>query len=275
MLARILEQQQAICAVLAEDRNKIGTACHLINDLTTLEAISSVLKPLSTFTDALADEKVVTVSAFHPLLNHILEDLLVVSFDDCSLVKEMKETISDDLSARYIDLELSELIDKCSYLDPRFKTRYLNNIEETLVQIKSEAITIADNIFKEKPDEDEPPPAKKSKLGLGAILTKIVGTDSGSEASPTSSSERIDREMKYYLEKPAIDPDYDPLILWLSLKIKLPILAELARKYLCACGTSVPSERLFSKARFIINSCRSRLSPQNVNMLVFWAKNLS
>ena len=186
----------------------------------------------------------------------------------------MKETISDDLSARYVDLQLSDLIDKCSYLDPRFRTRYLNNKEETLEQIKSEAITIADNIYKEKSDEDEPPPANKSK-GLGAILTKIVGTDNGSEASPTSSSDRIDREMKLYLERPAIDPDSDPLIWWLSEKKKLPVLAELARKYLCACGTSVPSERLFSKAGFIVNSYRSRLSPQNVNMLVFLSKNLS
>ena len=119
---------------------KIGIACHQIMIFLYFEeAMSSVLKSLSTFTDALAGEKVVTVSAVRPLLKHILEDLLVVSSDDCSLVKEMKETISDDLSARYINLELSELNDKCSYLDPRFRTRYLNNKEETLVQIKFEA----------------------------------------------------------------------------------------------------------------------------------------
>ena len=47
------------------------------------------MKPLSIFTDALADEKEVTVSAVCPLLKHILEDLLVVSSDDCSLIKEM------------------------------------------------------------------------------------------------------------------------------------------------------------------------------------------
>ena len=103
------------------------------------------LEAFSTFTDALAGEKVVTVLAVHPLLKNIREDLLVVSSVDCSLVKEMKETTSDDLSVHYIDLELSELIDKCSYLDPRFRTRYLNNKGETLVQIKSEAITISDD----------------------------------------------------------------------------------------------------------------------------------
>ena len=69
------------------------------------------------------------------MLKHILEEIVAVSSSDCSLVKEMKETISDDLSARYIDGVLSELIDKCSYLDPRFKTRYLQNKEEMLIQI--------------------------------------------------------------------------------------------------------------------------------------------
>ena len=103
MLSQVLEQQQAICAVLAEDRKSWH---HMPSDhnFTTSEAMSTVLKPLSTFTDALADEKEVTVSAVRPLLKHILEDLLVVSSDDCSLIKEIKETISDDLGARYTDL---------------------------------------------------------------------------------------------------------------------------------------------------------------------------
>ena len=95
----------------------------------------------------------------------------MVSSDDCSLIKEMKETISDDLSACYTDLELPELIDKCSYLDCRFRTRYLNK-EETPIPIKSEALTIADDIYKEKPpQEDEPPPSKKLK-GLGGNFDK-------------------------------------------------------------------------------------------------------
>ena len=81
MLARILEQQQAICAVIANDC-KNWHRMPSDHDFTTLEAISSVLKPSSIFTDALASEKVVTVSADHPLLKHILEDLLVVSSDD-------------------------------------------------------------------------------------------------------------------------------------------------------------------------------------------------
>ena len=70
MVSRIVEQQQAICAVLAEDRKhryKIPTD----NKFSILEAIVKVFEPLSYFTDALSGEKHVTASAIRPLLDHI------------------------------------------------------------------------------------------------------------------------------------------------------------------------------------------------------------
>ena len=85
MISRILEQQQAICGVLAKDRSH----WHCMpspHDFTTLEAVSSVLQPLQLFTDALSGEKNVTVSAICPMLKHITEKLLDVSSDDYSLV---------------------------------------------------------------------------------------------------------------------------------------------------------------------------------------------
>ena len=208
----------------------------------------------------------VTVSAVRPLLKHILGSLLTSSADDCSLVKEMKETISDDLSARYIDSGISELIDKCSYLDPRFRTQYLNNTEETLMQVKAEAIGIAETIPMETSvQEDQPPSTKKSK-GLGAILMRVA---EDSEPSPITSSEHIDKEMKFYLERPPIDPDADPLSWWSSEKSKLPVLAEMARKYLFV-GQAFLRNDCLARLVFIVNDRRNTLSPQNLNMLLFF-----
>ena len=68
--------------------------------------------------------------------------------------------------------------------------------------------------------------------------------------------------------------DSDPLQWWKHEEKHLPVLAVLAKKYLCICGTSVPSERLFSKSGFIVDAFRSRLLPEKVNMLTFLAKNL-
>ena len=77
MIARILEQQQAICVVLADDRKNL----HRMpsdHEFTTLEIVSKVLQPLSVFTDALSGESQVTVSEIHPLLKHITTSLLSV-----------------------------------------------------------------------------------------------------------------------------------------------------------------------------------------------------
>lgn len=269
MIARILEQQQAICAVLADDR-KNWHRMPSDREFTTLEIVSQVLQPLSVFTDALSRESQVTVSAIRPLLKHITTSLLSVSTSDCMLIKDMKETITDSLGSRYICQEVSELIDKCSFLDPRFKTNALPDNASTIAQLKAEAKEIVESLDGAAEPEGAPPPPKKSK-GLGAILLKIA-PDKPQRAE--SVTERIAKEFDHFLLLPNIDPDADPLSWWKREQHSFPILAQLARKYLCVCGTSVPSERLFSQAGYIVNDLRTHLSPENVNMLVFLAKNM-
>ena len=56
MIARILERQQAICAVLAEDR-KHWHDMPSDHEFSTFKVVLSVLQPLSTFTDALSGKK--------------------------------------------------------------------------------------------------------------------------------------------------------------------------------------------------------------------------
>ena len=75
MISRIVEQQQAISAVLAGDRSK----WHLMpsnDDFKLLETLVDVLKPLGILTDALSGEKQVTSSAIIPILKHLKENIL-------------------------------------------------------------------------------------------------------------------------------------------------------------------------------------------------------
>ena len=90
-----------------------------------------------------------------------------------------------------------------------------------------------------------------------------------------TSEEKVEREMRRYQDCPPVGVDVDPLEWWQSEQKNYPTLAALAQKYLCICGTSVSSERLFSKAGYIFNAHRNRLSPDHVNTLLFLAKNIS
>ena len=145
-----------------------------------------------------------TVSAVHLLLQHILDVLLAVSFDDKPLVKELKRIICDDLHSRYTTLDISELIDKCCFLGPRFKTQHLQDKDEVLMRITMEAVENAEVLEDDDNSLESEPPTKKLK-GLAAILTKVGGDGSRPDTSFMSPSQKVDREIQAYLEKPVIE----------------------------------------------------------------------
>ena len=89
MIERILEQQKAISAVLAEDRKNWH---HMPTDqeFSVLETVAAVLKPLSVFTDALSGEKHLTISTVQPLLKHIVDEVLA---DNSLFQTKFKHTI--------------------------------------------------------------------------------------------------------------------------------------------------------------------------------------
>ena len=134
MVARILEQQQAISAIMAGERkywNKIPTDA----EFTTLETLSGVLKSLSVLTDALAGEKQVTASAVIPVLKHV-KDVLTPASSDSRLMTELKNTISSDLLGRYdSDSAAYKVLSLVSFLDPR-----LENKEDVIHTIIKECI---------------------------------------------------------------------------------------------------------------------------------------
>ena len=89
---------------------------------------------------------------------------------------------------------------------------------------------------------------------------------------------KIDLEIARYCSEPPAELDYKNastlLNWWKQNCFRYPYLAQLVCKYLLVPATSVPSERVFSRAGHIVNDRRACLLPQNVNMLVFLAENL-
>jgi hypothetical protein len=90
-----------------------------------------------------------------------------------------------------------------------------------------------------------------------------------------TQEDKIEKEVSAYLDYPKMSSETNPLLWWRNEQRQFPTLSVLARKYLCICGTSVPSERVFSSCGYTINNYRSRLHPKNVNYLIFLSNNLS
>lgn len=76
-------------------------------------------------------------------------------------------------------------------------------------------------------------------------------------------------DLKHYMDQPMIDRKESPIRYWSRLASVYPTLSVIAKKYLAIVGTSVPSERLFSRAGNILTDSRNRLSPDHLQQLLF------
>ena len=80
-----------------------------------------------------------------------------------------------------------------------------------------------------------------NKKIIGKMFTQFV-----------SPEQKFQKELDLYKSSTRLDFEEDPLIWWKHNCLKLPIMSQLARKYLCVCATSTSSERLFSAAGNVV-----------------------
>ena len=274
MIHRMLEQENAIRQVLSADRK----TTHLIptwQDTDVFESLDKALSPVAEFTNIMSMEHHVTVSSLRLLLHHLETEVLLQKEDDTQLTANIKKHILMSLQRRYDDEDVSELIDKAGFLDPRFRLEYVSEENRPLIKdcIAREATKILEaddtgDIHVPTQSPDIPPPAKKRKLG--SILKK----KETNEYCALSTEEKVKKEIDEYLQCPQLDTEADPLQWWKQYGPIYSTLSKLARKYFWICATSEASERLFSVAGNIVTSKRTCLKPDKVNMLTFLAKNL-
>lgn len=89
---------------------------------------------------------------------------------------------------------------------------------------------------------------------------------SSTNSNPTATAMA---ELRMYLDDAILHRKEDPLIWWKDRQKIYPWLSILARKYLSIVATSVPCERIFSKAGQVITERRNRLKSTNVEKILF------
>ncbi|XP_011408230.1 PREDICTED: zinc finger BED domain-containing protein 1-like [Amphimedon queenslandica] len=286
MIARILEQQQAITFVLSSDRK----SSHLIpswQDIDVWGAINEALSPLADFTDIMSGEKYVTGSSILPILSLLKSSVLKANPNDKPMANEIRSAILSDLSNRYVEPEVTTILELTSMIDPRFKEKHVSNLKEVKSNICEEAV----KIFKEETEQPTepseltsstpsastdslPPPAKKKKVTLATLFKEHNSDIADSLCLDISPEQKVQAELTNYLRQPKSDIEKNPLKWWREHKTVYPLLSGVARKYLCFPATSTPSERLFSRSGRIVTPFRASLKPDTVQQLVFLSANL-
>ena len=75
------------------------------------------------------------------------------------------------------------------------------------------------------------------------------------------------------MRESVLDFKCNPLMCWRERAPAYPSLAKVVAHCLVKQGTSVPSERVFSAARYLVSAHRACLDPGHVDMLLFLKTN--
>lgn len=184
----------------------------------------------------------------------------------------MVSTMKDNLQKRFSSLGTNRLVSQATLLDPRFKRYGFCNAK------------VADNAVELLKKE-----LKGMKWDTGCV--EIATTSTLSSPSSSSLWRDFDQavtklqtsrdncavgvlEANKYFEETLLDRSSDPLVWWEQRKCFYPTLIELVKKRLCIVATSVPCERVFSKAGQISTARRSSLKSSKFSEVIFLNHNL-
>lgn len=283
MIHRLLDQEQPVRRTLAMDPK----CSHLLltwQDKHVLESMDKALEPVSKFTDLISGEDHVTSSTILPTLALFETDIMAAKEGETELTAEMKGKMLADIKERYEGKPFTALLEKSTFLDPRYKTDYMD--DEKVEEVKSSIVKEGAKCITDKIpnpyvsgvyDTEEPQPVQQSnKRKFGHMLAKAKKRSQAAGVSCRVQTDKdiLKKEINGYMSLDTIPWESDPLVWWQGQAKNFPWLALLARKYLCVCGSSSSSERLFSTAGDIVSPTRNRLKPEKVRMFTFLAKNL-
>ncbi|GMF46680.1 unnamed protein product [Phytophthora fragariaefolia] len=196
-------------------------------------------------------------------------DEVRVAMKDCqAVIKRLFDT-------RFADVKSTDLY-WITYLDPRVASEMNHLTPETEESARTQLLAAAAEFAPEQATSaNNAAPPGTTKKALDRVTSRMFGKK---KRAAVPANRACVREFNEYLAAvrlldAAEDTKFNAFDWWRVNKGSYPILSKLARKWLGAVATSVPSERGFSTSGNIITTKRSSLTPDLVRDLVFIAEN--
>ena len=234
MLERVVEQQQALCAVLLDSQDRVVRSLLPYGaEWSVIEELMAILKPFALASTVLSGSSYGTISIVSPLIHKFCSNLDRKE-DDGENLKQIKVAIQSDLKERYVG-DTAKLLQEAAFLDPRFKQlNFLSDDErrDTIERTKVKMLLAAlDKSLSCEFSEAEPhqscseveygqfcestgaqPPKKKKKTALN-ILFNDDDNDIPTGQSLTNR-EKVETELLWYSHEETLDLECDPLEWW-------------------------------------------------------------
>lgn len=265
-----------------------------------MEKCVAVLKPFEEITRELSSTKIL-ISSVIPLI-HVLKSTLQeeeYKTDTSVILKRIIRKLINELNSRFEELHNNNLFAIATYLDPRYKLKFFNDILKE--QIQSDLISLIDSELV----SSSSPLAKKSRLesssndndeecatnthamkylsqiqsSLANILNSNTDEDDLLNRSSISDTDNQNFILKSLLTEYNKDKNLqlieDPLLWWKVNSSKYKYLIPIVRQFLATPPGSVPSEQLFNGASLIYDPLRNKLKSEKAAKLLFVKYNLS
>jgi len=278
MIERLIQIKNPLSAAISSLRR--APNCLTSNEWDIITDCAPILKPFESLTIELSGEKYPTLSLVIPLVRGLQYTVRKVRPEtDAGIL--LQSSLLDSVSRRLGSLEKNKIVSKSTLLDPKLKKTAFglednaNNAQQWLVDELTSIISINNGANDNNIGNINETPTSLTSTGCSYSLWDHFDqkvTEVRSVICPNVSATLM---MRQYLELPHLPREKNSLDFWKQHKMILPELYKLQQKYLCIPATSVPSERVFSKAGLLTNDRRNRLSPKNLNYIIFLNSNLN
>uniref|UniRef100_A0A8C7CZS2 HAT C-terminal dimerisation domain-containing protein n=1 Tax=Oncorhynchus kisutch TaxID=8019 RepID=A0A8C7CZS2_ONCKI len=272
MLERVFDQRESVAAALSTldtDIIPLGSA-----DYEVIHQCLGVLGSFNQATAELASEKRVSASKVIPLVR-----MLKITLENKhgaiihSTATQLASNLQRELQTSCSMVETEPILGLSALLDPRFKMLAFGNqgyAQEAVKLLTSECASL----IRINPDKDAilPPSTTRSMTpSLTSPHTSSWAMETASISmtqSVQSSTADAAVEVQHYLSDPYLNRVENPMHYWEKHSKVYPHLFQLARKYLSVPASSVPCERIFTKAGDVFNKKRSCLSMKAVEQII-------
>lgn len=299
MINRVLKMKNPIISTLAI----LGTTLNEDNDLEVgalqneewiiAEQSINILEIFEAVTTAISFEQKVSASTVIFYYKQITKHLN--TFDLNALmppIENMVKKLQLELSQRFHKLGENNLIAQSTILDPRFKKfgfiderKFQRAVENLYTKVANTKLMQGnEEIINESNDEQQNQNELLDNCTNQNLLQNLwedFDREVQQHSKPTNLKASAIVEVDKYLEEPILCRKdvtgmyQDPLRWWHQRRHIYPKLYQIMKTRLCIMATSVPCERIFSKAGQTVNEKRERLKTDKISQVLFLSYNLN